>query len=138
MRTALAIMILAFLACHPRPSVRVSPSVADPVRKPVTFEFDRWSLTAEAGRQLAQKAGILLRHERVGLTLEGHTDSIGDPEYNLWLGDRRARSVQVELVRQGIDPRRLIVLSHGEDRPKSLGERSEDHAVNRRVEFVIR
>ena len=65
------------------------------------------------------------------LTIEGHTDEVGTPEYNLGLGERRARTTKDYLVRLGIQEKRISIITYGEERPAG----SED-AQNRRSMFI--
>jgi len=143
MRSAVVFLFpLALMACsslsRPLSGSRFLQKSASALSEPVRFGFDQWDLRTDDRNSLAQKATVLKRLPKVRLTLEGHTDRIGAAAYNLWLGDRRARTVQVALVGLGVDPRRLIVVSHGEKRPRVMGNGPSDLAQNRRVEFVIR
>lgn len=70
--------------------------------------------------------------------LEGHCDERGENEYNLELGDRRARGVMEILMSGGVDPDRLIVLSKGEGEPAVPGRGPAAWRENRRVEFIAR
>jgi peptidoglycan-associated lipoprotein len=70
------------------------------------------------------------------LTIEGHCDEQGTTEYNLALGDRRARAIRTYLARLGIGEKRLAVISYGEERPADSGSDASAWAHNRRGEFV--
>jgi outer membrane protein OmpA-like peptidoglycan-associated protein len=80
----------------------------------VYFDFDRYSLTDAAQRILAQAVETLRANPTLRIRIEGHTCSIGTAEYNLALGDRRARSVMQYLVSNGITADRLTTVSFGE------------------------
>jgi flagellar motor protein MotB len=69
--------------------------------------------------------------------IEGHTCSIGTAEYNLALGDRRARSVQQYLVSNGIAADRLTTVSFGEEQPKHDNSREETRRLNRRAAMTV-
>jgi len=79
-------------------------------------------------------------HENIDavLVLEGHCDERGTEEFNLELGDRRARSVMGEMMARGVDPERLIVFSKGEGEPIDPRHAPASWRKNRRVEFIIR
>ncbi|MEE8502916.1 MAG: OmpA family protein, partial [candidate division NC10 bacterium] len=72
----------------------------------------------------------------VRVTIEGHTDERGTPEYNRALGDRRATAVRDYLVAGGIDSTRISTLSYGKERPFVLGTDESAWKWNRRGHFV--
>jgi len=113
------------------------PAVA--TLKRVHFDFGSDHLNAEAKDQLGANINWLKRHADSVLVLEGHCDEVGDVAYNMQLGDRRARRVKGYLIAQGADQDRLImVVSHGELRPRDPGHTRDAHRQNRRVEFIVR
>ncbi|MNY60164.1 Peptidoglycan-associated lipoprotein precursor [compost metagenome] len=69
------------------------------------------------------------------VVLEGHTDERGTREYNMALGERRAKAVQRYLVLQGVSPAQLELVSYGEERPVATGNDEQSWAQNRRVEL---
>ena len=97
----------------------------------IYFEFDQSSLSEEARAELERNADWLREDPSRTLTIEGHTDEVGTTEYNVALGERRARAAFDYLVRLGVDEKRIQILSLGEERPAS----TED-AQNRRAMFV--
>jgi peptidoglycan-associated lipoprotein len=102
----------------------------------VYFEFDSASLTAEAQEILRNKALWLKQNPRTGVLIEGHCDERGTNEYNLALGESRAKSAQQYLISLGIDESRLATVSYGEERPLDLGNTEAAWAKNRRAHFV--
>jgi len=97
----------------------------------VYFAFDSSDLD-EAGRaKLNENAEWLKQDPSRTLTIEGHTDEVGTPEYNLGLGERRARATKDYLVRLGIQEKRVSIITYGEERPAG----TED-AKNRRSMFI--
>jgi len=103
----------------------------------VYFDFDRYSLTDAAQRILAQAVEALRADPTLRVRIEGHTCSIGTAEYNLALGDRRARSVQQYLVSNGIAADRLTTVSFGEEQPKYDNSREETRRLNRRAAMTV-
>ena len=97
----------------------------------VYFEFDSSSLSADARAKLDENGEWLRQDKARKLTIEGHTDEVGTPEYNLALGDRRARAAKDYLQRLGIDASRVEIITYGEERPASA-----DDAQNRRSMFI--
>ncbi|HEX9654242.1 MAG TPA: peptidoglycan-associated lipoprotein Pal [bacterium] len=103
----------------------------------VNFDFDKSDLTPEGRAILADNARKLEQNPEVFIRLEGHCDERGTVEYNLALGERRARSVRDYLVNFGIGPGRMTVISYGKERPVDPGQNESAWAKNRRAEFVI-
>ncbi len=115
--------------------------VARPVKQivfeDVYFDFDRFTLTDAAQRILAQAVDALRADPTLRVRIEGHTCNIGTAEYNLALGDRRARSVQQYLVSNGIGADRLTTVSFGEEQPKYDNSREETRRLNRRAAMTV-
>ena len=97
------------------------------------FDYDQASLGSDVRASLDAQAAAL-RNSNVAIVLEGHADERGSREYNLALGERRAKAVADYLAIQGISRARIVV-SFGEERPVGLRSNSEDYALNRRVEL---
>jgi peptidoglycan-associated lipoprotein len=104
----------------------------------ITFAFDRYDLTEEAKRILADLGAALKAHQAFAITVEGHADERGTVEYNLALGDRRAQAVRDHLVALGIEASRIDTISYGEQRPVDPGHDELAWAVNRRAHFIVR
>jgi len=102
----------------------------------VNFEYDKARLTDESRALLASNVDWIKSNPSKIVQLEGHCDERGSTEYNLALGDRRARSVKEYLVSLGVDASKLIVISYGKEKPVSTGDSESDHFKNRRVNFL--
>ena len=110
----------------------------------VLFEFDSAELTDSANKKIAAVAEMVVRlaPARI-LSVEGHTDAVGDEEYNLELSLRRATAVSDALQAGGVDSARLRTVGHGERFPVAPNRTAEGRddptgrAANRRVEVVI-
>ena len=112
--------------------------VVDPSQMTVYFDFDDYSLSADAQTNLDSIKQYLEENGDSRLTLEGHCDSFGTGEYNLALGQKRADAVKTHLMQFGIDEGRLGTVSHGEEKLAVPDARTiAEHAPNRRVEFVL-
>ena len=98
------------------------------------FEFDSSDLKPEAMRALDVHAKDL-KGNGARVVLEGHADERGTREYNIALGERRAKAVQRYLVLQGVSPAQLELVSYGEERPVATGSDDSAWAQNRRVEL---
>ncbi len=103
----------------------------------VHFDFDSAFLTPEAQEILKRKAQWLLAHPDARVIVQGHTDERGTVEYNLALGDRRARAVKNFLVDLGVAAQNISTVSYGEERPADPGHDETAWAKNRRAQFVL-
>ena len=104
--------------------------------KPVYFNYDQYTLTPEAQAAVQYNAEILKRAPQVAVLLEGHCDERGTDEYNLALGERRARAVANSLTTLGV-PNRLSTVSYGSELPVDPGHNEAAWAQNRRVQFRV-
>jgi peptidoglycan-associated lipoprotein len=102
----------------------------------VFFDFDSFVLTAATRASLQQVAETLRTSAGARVQIEGHCDERGSNEYNLALGEKRARAVEEYLISQGVEASRLSTISYGEERPAAQGSDEESWAKNRRAEFV--
>ena len=117
---------------------RIQAKIAE-VFKTIYFTYDQSFLTDE-GKATCEAIGQLMK-EALDITvrLEGHADDRGTNEYNLALGESRAKAVQAYLVSYGIAAPRFSVISYGEEKPAVDGPAGQDEgswAKNRRVEFT--
>jgi peptidoglycan-associated lipoprotein len=101
------------------------------------FEFDQYTLNAEAKGLLKKKAAFLQKHPEVQITIEGHCDERGSADYNLGLGQKRADSVKSFIIDLGIPGGRLASVSYGKEQPKDPGNDESAWAQNRRAHLVI-
>ncbi len=116
---------------------RVAAAKAQFENEDVYFDFDSSALLPMAQAVLEKKAEWLRNNSGGSVVIEGHCDERGTSEYNLALGDRRAKSVKTFLVDLGVSASRLITLSYGEERPADSGHNEEAWAKNRRAHFII-
>jgi peptidoglycan-associated lipoprotein len=105
--------------------------------QPVFFRLDSFEIEGPAQQALTANAEILKKYPTWVITIEGHCDERGTAEYNLALGDRRARSVQQYLVSNGIGADRLTTVSFGEEQPKYDNSREETRRLNRRAAMTV-
>ncbi|MBT5292738.1 MAG: peptidoglycan-associated lipoprotein Pal [Cellvibrionales bacterium] len=115
-------------------SVEVSVDTAANLESVFYFEYDQSSLTSAARAALDAQASVL-RDTASSVRLEGHADERGSREYNLALGERRAKAVADYLAIQGVSRSRIEVVSYGEERPISLRSDDSAYSLNRRVEL---
>ncbi len=103
----------------------------------VLFDFDRASLRPDSRRTVADIAKVIAETEGRAVAVEGHTDSVGTIDYNQRLSEARARSTADELVRNGVNPRRIHTRGFGETDPIASNNTETGRSRNRRVEVII-
>lgn len=111
------------------------PGSLPPVRV-IYFDYDSSVVPLDFNDIIQAHARFLQANPGRETTLEGHADERGSREYNLALGEQRARAVKQQLVEWGVDPAQLITVSYGEERPAVAGHDQEAWRLNRRVEFA--
>ena len=99
----------------------------------VYFDFDKYDLTPEA-RAILLAHAAKLSGSSMSVRLEGHADERGSREYNMALGEKRAKAVRDFLVLQNVKAASLEVVSFGEERPVATGHEETSYTQNRRVE----
>lgn len=102
---------------------------------PVFFDYDKSDIRADQMEVLQRDAEILKQISNK-IQIQGHCDERGTEEYNLALGDRRARMVREYLNSLGIDAARLDTISYGESRPFATQHNEDAWSENRRAHFV--
>lgn len=100
------------------------------------FAFDRSDLTAEGKAELRKHARYLLKNPNAKVRVEGHTDERGSREYNVALGERRAKSVAKELLNEGVVRDQVAVVSYGEEKPSVKGHNESAWKWNRRAKVA--
>jgi peptidoglycan-associated lipoprotein len=103
----------------------------------IHFDYDSFKVRPEDRQILADKAAYLNAHPGVKIRIEGNCDERGTTEYNLALGERRAKAAQEYLVFLGIGANRITTMSYGEESPLDPAKTEEAFAKNRRAHFVI-
>lgn len=106
--------------------------------KTVYFDFDKYFIRDDMKPNLQRNADWMLKFPSVIVSVEGHCDERGTIEYNMALGERRAKAARDYLVSLGVPSIRLQTISYGKSKPLVKDAAAEDeHANNRRAEFVI-
>ncbi|WP_261815468.1 peptidoglycan-associated lipoprotein Pal [Vibrio gallicus] len=100
------------------------------------FEFDNSTISAKYEEMLSAHAQYLSENPDVKVTIEGHADERGTPEYNIALGERRATAVSKYLQASGVQADQISIVSYGEEKPLELGQSEEAYAQNRRAVLV--
>lgn len=100
------------------------------------FDFDDASIRSEYQEILAAHADYLVRNPRVNVVIEGHTDERGTPDYNIALGERRAKSVYDYLQTLGVSATQMSLVSYGEEKPVVRQSNERAWSQNRRAVLV--
>ncbi len=102
----------------------------------INFDFDKADIRPESQPIIDEMVKLLKNNPGLILTVEGHTDNVGAPDYNRRLSDARARSVVAALTGRAIGAVRLKAVGYGQDKPIADNSAEEGRAKNRRVELV--
>ena len=102
----------------------------------VYFAYDKSIITTAFGEALQRNYEWIAENPDVQIQLEGHCDERGTNEYNLALGERRAKAVFDYLISLGASPSQFSLVSFGEERPAEQGSNEVAWGKNRRVEFI--
>lgn len=101
----------------------------------IYFAYDSFDVLPEYVSVVSAHAGYLASHTGRTVTLEGHADERGSSEYNVALGEQRARAVAKLMVLQGVADEQIQIVSYGEEKPASAGHDDAAWQQNRRVEI---
>ena len=127
----------------------VTPPVERPAEQPaielpaeiilgdVFFDFDKYSIREDYKPVLAKNAELLMANPSKKLLVEGHCDERGTNEYNMALGEKRAKAVIDFYTTYGIKPDRLAMISYGEEKPFDMGHDEAAWTKNRRAHMVL-
>ena len=102
----------------------------------ILFDFDKYDVREDAKPELKKVSDWLIANKDERMLLEGHCDDRGTNEYNLALGERRAKSARDYVVSLGVKKGRLDIISLGEEKPLCKEQTEECWQTNRRVQFV--
>jgi peptidoglycan-associated lipoprotein len=127
-------------AAQPSPAVRPAPKefAVDANVKDVFFDFDKYDIKPESAKVLDANAAWLKANPGQLVLIEGHCDERGTVEYNLALGERRAKAAMNYLVAQGVQASRFTVISYGKERPFCTERTEACWAQNRRDHFLVK
>ena len=106
--------------------------------KPIYFDFDKSDIRPDAARILDGNVDWLKSHGDAAILIEGHCDERGTNEYNIALGDRRAKATMNYLTARGVPAERITTISYGEERPVCTAHGEACWAQNRRAHFLAK
>ena len=102
----------------------------------VYFNFDDSSVLPEYEEMLDAHADFLRNNTNINVVVEGHADERGTPEYNIALGERRAKAVAKYLQALGVTADQISIVSYGEEKPLVFGQTEAAYSKNRRAVLV--
>lgn len=114
-----------------------SPSQLQAALEKIYFDFDSATLSDQSRTTLTKNAAAIQKEPGSKILIEGNCDERGSSEYNLALGERRAKAAHQYLVTLGIKSEQLSVISYGKEKPVVQGNNEADMSKNRRDEFVV-
>lgn len=103
----------------------------------VYFAFNRYNIESQYDAVLSRDAELLKQFPSIRVRIEGNCDDRGTQEYNLALGERRARAVYDYFVAHGVNPGQLEMISYGKENPAVMGTGEAVWAKNRRDDFRV-
>ena len=112
--------------------------VATAELKDIHFDFDKYDIGPGDAKLLDDNAKWMKANPNHLILIEGHCDERGTNEYNLALGERRAKATMNYLVAQGIAAGRMTLISYGEERPLCMEKTEECWGDNRRAHFLVK
>jgi peptidoglycan-associated lipoprotein len=129
----------------------VTPPIEQPAEQPpaieepaeialgdVFFDFDKYSIREDNKPVLTKNAELLMASPSKKIRVEGHCDERGTNEYNMALGEKRAKAVIDFYTTYGVKPDRLSMISYGEEKPFDTGHDEAAWTKNRRAHMVLR
>lgn len=102
----------------------------------IYFEYDKNNVQYQFNDMLSAHARYLVKNPSARITIEGHCDERGTPEYNIALGERRAKSVSKYLTTLGVSSSQINIVSYGEEKPANKSRTESGFAKNRRAILV--
>ncbi len=103
----------------------------------VHFDYDKYFIREDAKPVLDMNAGWMNKFRTTKILIEGHCDERGTEEYNLALGEKRAKSTQDYLISLGISADRIKIISYGKSQPLDPGHNEDSWQKNRRAQFLV-
>jgi peptidoglycan-associated lipoprotein len=124
------------------PTVDSGASAVDIAARTITngvvyFDFNKYDVKPEYREVLRQKAELMRQYPSIRVRIEGNCDERGTQEYNLALGERRARAAYEYMVMLGVNPNQLEMISYGKERPAVQGSGEAVWSRNRRDDFRV-
>lgn len=106
-------------------------------KEPINFRHNSDAIADDSVDQINKTANVLKKYPNAKVRVMGHTDSIGNPDYNVDLSERRAQAVAKQLVDAGVPAENVSFIGYGAAKPIATNKTREGRAQNRRVELEV-
>ena len=103
----------------------------------VFFGYDQWMVSQSGMESLDRDATYLKEHPGAVLKIEGHCDERGTSDYNMVLGDKRAKAARAYLIESGVSPKQVAIVSYGKERPFCFDPHESCYQQNRRGHMLL-
>jgi peptidoglycan-associated lipoprotein len=120
-----------------RPDTLAEGKASELALKDIYFDYDQSAIREDSKKQLNENIEWLRKNPAGKVTIEGHCDERGSSEYNLALGERRARATRDYLTAAGVGANRISTISFGKERPFAPGHDESAWKWNRRAHFTL-
>lgn len=103
----------------------------------ILFEYNKWELLPESQTELQQLVAFLQQNKNIKIEISGHTDDLGETNYNLQLSEKRAKSVYDFLLKKGVNATQMSYKGYGKTQPAYPNNSDENRQKNRRIELKV-
>jgi peptidoglycan-associated lipoprotein len=103
----------------------------------VFYGYDQWTVSNAGMESLNRDASYLKDHPGTVLKIEGHCDERGTSDYNMVLGDKRAKAARTYLIETGVSPKQVAIVSFGKERPFCFDHEESCYQQNRRGHMLL-
>ncbi len=107
-------------------------------KEPINFAYNSDKIETDSLNQIKKTAEVLKKYPNNTVRVAGYTDSLGNPDYNVDLSQRRAKAVAMELVNNGVAAENVSFIGYGAQNPVATNKTREGRAANRRVELEVK
>lgn len=116
---------------------RTEEGIVTKLRGDILFDTGEATLKPKAQERIRELAEIIKKYPEDRITVVGHTDSVGGPQFNQTLSEQRAQAVRVEMLEHGVPEGSIRIVGMGEAQPVADNDAAKGRAMNRRVELKI-